>query len=94
MEKERNLSQELHDLLLTEESYNRQKSEIRWIQEGDQNTEFFHKRVAGKQSRNSLKVLFDDDGNKLEEFTQISDEAVPFFQKLIGTDDSMVSGCS
>ena len=41
IEKEKRLSKELHDLLIAEESFFRQKSKIQWIQEGDQNTRFF-----------------------------------------------------
>ena len=49
--------------------------------------------VADKQSRASIKLLIDADGNRLQTFDQISKEAVSFFQKLIGTWDTRVTGC-
>ena len=61
--------------------------------EGDQNTKFFQKTVAANQSRSTIKSLTTTDGVKLTTFIQISEEAVSFFQKLIGTVDTQVIGC-
>ena len=38
---EKDLSLELADLMIAEESFFKQKSRISWIQEGDQNTRYF-----------------------------------------------------
>ena len=50
--------------------------------------------VAGRQHRSSTVSLTDVNENKLESFSQISNEAVNFFQKLIGTANDQVVGCS
>ena len=62
-----------------EKSYYRQKSRIRWIQEGNQNTRLFYKMVIAKQNRNTIRVLVDANGNRLEIFSQISRETLLFF---------------
>ena len=54
---EKALSQELYNLVRAEESYYKQKSRIQWIREGDSNTNFFHKSVAARQSRNTISCL-------------------------------------
>ncbi|TYK18951.1 uncharacterized protein E5676_scaffold418G00380 [Cucumis melo var. makuwa] len=46
-----------------EEASLRQKSRIRWLKLGDQNTAFFHRFVYSRMSRNSLLSLVDSDGD-------------------------------
>ncbi|XP_016902060.1 uncharacterized protein LOC103496880 [Cucumis melo] len=46
-----------------EEASLRQKSRIRWLELGDQNTAFFHRSVRSRMSRNSL--LVDSDGSRV-----------------------------
>ena len=48
--------------------------------------------VVARQHRNSINSLTDSNGNKLVTFADISNEAVTFFQKLIGTVDGEVVG--
>ena len=93
IELEKSVNLELHDLLLAEEWFYKQKARVNWINEGDQNTKFFQKTVAANQSRSTIKSLTTAAGVKLTTFTQISEEAVSFFQKLIGTVDTQVIGC-
>ena len=93
IEKEKEITNELRELRLVEESFYQQKSRIQWIQEGDQNTSFFHGMVAAKQNKNTIKGLTDAEGNRLTSPTQISEEAVGYFEKLIGTVDENVEGC-
>ena len=50
--------------------------------------------VAANHSRSSIRCLIDANGNKLYSFSQISNEAVSFFQNLIGTKDDQVTGCA
>ena len=37
-----------------EEAYWNQKSRLRWLKEGDKNTQFFHAMVKGRRKRNRL----------------------------------------
>ena len=49
--------------------------------------------MAARQKRNTISVLTDLEGHRLISYDQISNEAVTFFQKLIGTVDQKVEGC-
>ena len=91
---EKILSLELTDLMIVEEFFFKQKSRISWIQEGDQNTRFFQKAVADQHHKSLIRSLTNDDGEVLSSFSQISTKAVSFFQRLIGTIDPQVQGCS
>ena len=91
---EKSLSLELYDLIIAEESFFKQKSRITWIQEGDQNTKFFHKSMVVQQNRNTIRNLTSADGIKLNTFSQISEEAISFFQNLLGTKDEQVTQCN
>ena len=90
---EKTLSKELYNLMRAEESFYKQKSRVQWIREGDSNTSFFHKTVAARQSRNSISYLISSEGNRISTFSDMAEEAVSFFQKLIGEKDDNVSGC-
>ena len=94
IDQERAITKDLHELMLAKESFFKQKSRIQWLQEGDQNTTFFHGMVVAKQHRNSIIALTSSEGNKLTSYSQIYDEDVTFFQKLIGTTDENIFCCS
>ncbi|KAK8290216.1 hypothetical protein V6Z12_D07G246000, partial [Gossypium hirsutum] len=94
LEMDKCLFKEYKSLLDAEESFYWKKSRIRWIQEGDQNTGFFHSMVVVRHSRHTIKLYIDDNGNRLDTFEQISKEAVDFYKKLIGSPDKNVFDCS
>ncbi|KAL4367947.1 hypothetical protein GQ457_05G005630 [Hibiscus cannabinus] len=94
MTKEKQLQDELLVLEKAELLFYQQKAKINWLQEGDQGTRFFHSAVASKKKRNTIKLLFDDHGSKLETFDAIADELIKFFTNQIGTQDENVQGCS
>ncbi|XP_039029702.1 uncharacterized protein LOC120163993 [Hibiscus syriacus] len=90
--KERAFSRELGELEKIVNFY-RQRTKIRWLQEGDMGTHFFHSLVAMKKKRETIRVLHDEAGRKLESFEEISSEAVEFFISMIGRTDSAVMDC-
>ena len=49
--------------------------------------------MAARQNKNTIRSLIDTRGNKLTEHTQISNEAINFFQHLIETKDENVTSC-
>ena len=57
IEKEKNVAEELHELMVAEESFYKQKSRIQWLKEGDENTKFFHGMVAARQHKNTILSL-------------------------------------
>ncbi|XP_039050258.1 uncharacterized protein LOC120191366 [Hibiscus syriacus] len=50
--------------------------------------------VAVKRKRNTIRVLVDEGGNKLETFDSIADELVNYFTRHIGSVDDVVQGCT
>ena len=62
VEQEKTLIKELHELLVAEESFFKQKFRIRWIQEGNMNTKFFHRVTAARQKHRTIQTLTDSDG--------------------------------
>ncbi|XP_022762128.1 uncharacterized protein LOC111308033 [Durio zibethinus] len=87
--RETKLISELHELLKAEKSLLRKKSRIQWSKEEDMNTGSFHRMVAAKQKKSTIKVLYDGEGNRLDTFSQISEEVVEFFKQLLGTVDDI-----
>ena len=94
VQSEKKLSKELYELMQAEEEFYKQKSRIRWLREGDANTNFFHKSIAIRQNKGTISTLTDSDGNKILTHLELAKKAVSYFQKLIGTADESVTGCS
>ena len=49
--------EELEELILREEIHWRQKTRVKWVKEGDCNSNFFHKVANGRRNRKYIKVL-------------------------------------
>lgn len=88
------ITAELMDLIGNEEAFYRQKSRMNWLQEGDNNTQFFHKMVSAKQRSQGLTMLKDDQGNVYQSLKEISELAVRYFQGLFGQKNPEVMDCS
>ena len=69
-------------LRLQEEAFFKQKSRIRWLQEGDRNTKYFHHFVKKRQMHNRILSVTCDDGNILSEPSLVSNHIVSHFQNL------------
>ena len=50
----------------------RQKSQIRWLKLGNQNTAFFYRSIRSRQSINVLRSFIDPDGNQLINHDQVT----------------------
>ncbi|XP_062167084.1 uncharacterized protein LOC133873388 [Alnus glutinosa] len=66
-----------------EENFLKQKARNNWLNLGNGNTPFFHKSVKLRNSANLVKVLKDDEGNRVEDWEQIKAMAVDRITKLI-----------
>ena len=73
-----------HDLALVEEGFLKQKSRIKWLNLGDQNSNFFHKAVKVRNSRNSIKSITLDNGYRSEDPETIKQEVVNHFRSVLG----------
>jgi hypothetical protein len=68
-----------------EEAFLRQKTRVQWLQLGDQNTAFFHRMLKGRQARNYISFLYDEQGNKVADVDHLKGLAEDFYRKLLGS---------
>ncbi|KAE8662818.1 hypothetical protein F3Y22_tig00113124pilonHSYRG00138 [Hibiscus syriacus] len=90
IEKELELQDQLKILEEAETNLLKQKAKVHWMRDGDKNTKIFQSIVAFKNKRDTLRILVDDNGNRLETYEDMSKEVVSLFSKLLGTSDPMV----
>ncbi|XP_043694325.1 uncharacterized protein LOC122645036 [Telopea speciosissima] len=82
-------SKALNGVLLQEEIFWRQKSRVRWLKEGDRNTNFFHTSAKMRRLRQSVSKIKDGNGDWISDASGIEAEAVRFF-----TDAFSSQGCT
>ena len=70
-----------------EEKFYRQKSCVRWLTAGDQNTTFFHNMVQTKIAKNTIRSLVTAQGEVLTTLSDIKKEAVSHFQSFLQGQD-------
>jgi hypothetical protein len=56
------IAMEMNELLYREEMMWLQRSRISWLKEGDQNTNFFHRKAVWRSRKNKIKKLKADNG--------------------------------
>ncbi|XP_039155815.1 uncharacterized protein LOC120287175 [Eucalyptus grandis] len=71
------------DLKSQEESFYRQKSRIRWLQEGDRNTKFFHHSVSRRQLRNRILSIKDSSGTLIMNPIGVQQVFISYFTNLL-----------
>ncbi|GLU24114.1 hypothetical protein SLE2022_400750 [Rubroshorea leprosula] len=64
------------------------KSRIKWLQEGDSNTTYFYKVVKVSRGKSVIKELYTKENKRLTTVFSMENEAVRFYQELLGTADS------
>uniref|UniRef100_A0A803P2K3 Reverse transcriptase domain-containing protein n=1 Tax=Cannabis sativa TaxID=3483 RepID=A0A803P2K3_CANSA len=72
----------LDDLLAQEETYWQQRSRVDWLQNGDQNTKFFHAYASSRKQHNSIKSLADSNGNMVHSKHGMTNIIVSYFEEL------------
>lgn len=76
-----------------EEAFLKQKSRIKWLSEGDQNTSFFHHYVYAKQSREKIFSLACLDGTIVKCEDEVSHEILSFYKgQLVAADHGCAGG--
>ena len=77
-----------------EEKFFRQKSCVRWMGAGDQNTTLFHRSVQTRNASNSNTILVNEAGETLTNLPDIKKEAVMHFHKFLQVQDMDSEGDS
>lgn len=62
--------------------YWKQRSKKFWLQEGDQNTMFFHKYASGRKKANQICKLKDKHGEWKENEVDIQEIIIDYFSEL------------
>lgn len=82
---------ELKRYISIEEQFWKQKAGIKWFDEGDRNTTFYHNHVNGKRQKLQLKRIQNVDGDWLETHDCIANAAVEFFQQQFTQEGDITS---
>ncbi|VFQ67857.1 unnamed protein product [Cuscuta campestris] len=73
---------DLNNCLAIEYSYWKQKSNLKWVKEGDLNTKFFQAFVKNKRNFQRIQKIKNTDNNWLTEWDDIASEATSFSNTL------------
>ncbi|GLU18275.1 hypothetical protein SLE2022_345820 [Rubroshorea leprosula] len=76
---------ETEEWLEREEIMWRQRSCEIWLQEGDRNTRFFHRKASRRRDKNRVEKLMDAEGEWKHEFTELQGIATSYFSSLFST---------
>jgi hypothetical protein len=68
-----------------EENFLKQNSRNMWLNLGNGNNSFFHNSVKATNSSNLIKILKEEEGNRVEDPLKIKELAVGFYQSLLGS---------
>ncbi|XP_074300468.1 uncharacterized protein LOC141631739 [Silene latifolia] len=74
----RHLSKAYHSFLS-------QKAKINWLQEGDENTQFFHSQINARQMQNKVLQIKDKDGILHSNFKNVEHAFLDYYETLLGT---------
>ena len=74
-------------LARVEEKFYQQKSCVRWLAVGDQNTKVFHSMVQTRNAKNTIRRLVTTEGEVLTALPDIKKEAVSYFQSFLQGQD-------
>lgn len=82
----------LSELSKVEESFIKQTSRVKWLNEGDQNTKYFHRVVKGRQSKLKIVAIQNEEGSTLTDEKSIILEFRRFYEDFLGVADSNCNG--
>ena len=70
-------------ILSKEETFWRQKSREKWLEEGDRNTNFFHNSTIYNRSKNKITCIKNHQGILVEKPRKIVDTFVTHFKNIL-----------
>lgn len=84
----------LSELSTIEEDFLKQKFRVKWLNEGDHNSKYFHRVLKGKQTKMRILTLQNDKELNLSEEKDIISEFLKFYMSFLGTADLNCTGRS
>lgn len=81
MDKKNEFLANLDVILKCEDIHWGQKAKCKWLQQGDENTTFFHRMANGKNRKNAITKLVID-GETMEDVNKIKEETIQYFSTL------------
>jgi hypothetical protein len=78
-----NIQTELFKMYEEEESFWFQRAHSKWLQEGDQNTSYFHRIANGRKKKNNVHSL-EKDGVLIEVTKNLLQHATDYYKELFG----------
>lgn len=69
--------------LSKEEAFWKQKARVKWLEDGDRNTNFYHASFSSKRAKLSIHRIKDGAGVWIEDLDLIRQNAAAFFQNLL-----------
>ncbi|XP_027088449.1 uncharacterized protein [Coffea arabica] len=76
------LKMQLKEAYKDEEMFWSQKARLRWLQEGDKNTQFFHAQVNSRRKMNRMQQLQKEDGTWTENEAELGAEIGNYYRQL------------
>ncbi|XP_038996334.1 uncharacterized protein LOC120120892 [Hibiscus syriacus] len=87
IEKELTVQKELFALEDNEFMFLKQKAKVRWIKDGDKCTKLFHTAIASKFKRDTIRVLINNEGKRLESYDEMANETSSEFTKTVSVEE-------
>ncbi|KAG5523755.1 hypothetical protein RHGRI_030665 [Rhododendron griersonianum] len=73
------------ELWIAEESFLKQKSRVKWLALGDQNSKYFHQEMCSHRARNTILSLTDSSGCLIDDPEAVKQEILGYYVGLLGT---------
>ncbi|KAG5558768.1 hypothetical protein RHGRI_008653 [Rhododendron griersonianum] len=73
------------ELRIAEESFLKQKSRVKWLALGDQNSKYFHQKMCSHRARNTILSLTDSSGCLIDDPEAVKQEILGYYVGLLGT---------
>lgn len=83
-------NEKLNELLMQEELYWKQRAKLFWLQEGDDNTRFFHASAFAKKKTNHISFLETEDGTRVEDTKGMCTILKEYFLKVFGDSNNTI----
>ena len=78
-------SKQLDDLLLKQEIYWAQHSQLAWLKFGDKNTKIFHSKASQRHRRNFIQGIKNSKGVWVDKIEDVAEVAVHYFENIFSS---------